>query len=211
VSVSGVGALARYFGANATSRTAQPSPHGGAPGSAFITLPGDIRSAARRKGHGAKMTRTKSRRRFPSDGCPGPLGDPLVCAPFLDDGMIRVQLNQASSQRIESAGQHQSCTAPSPSPLAGSEASEARSRGQGGGSTSRAGSKVHKPHLDEMHGLESLPYRPGRSKPSRDDAGPGTGSKIFQPTDSRQSGPEFGPSPRSSGGAPGHRGGWKKR
>jgi excinuclease ABC subunit B len=89
----------------------------------------------------------------------------------------------------------------SPSPLAG--------EGRGGGSTSRSSSKVHKPHLDEMHGPESLPYRPGR-KPSRDDS-PGTGSKIFQPTDSRQSGPEFGPSPRSSGGAPGHRGGWKKR
>jgi excinuclease ABC subunit B len=70
--------------------------------------------------------------------------------------------------------------------------------------------RVHKPHLDEMHGPESLPYRPGR-KPSRDDASPSTDSKIFQPTDSRQSGPEFGPSPRSSGGAPGHRGGWKKR
>jgi excinuclease ABC subunit B len=104
--------------------------------------------------------------------------------------------------------------ASSPSPLAGSEASEARSRGQGGGSTSRAASRVHKPHLDEMHGPESLPYRPGRSsprKPSPDDAGQNTGSKIFQPTDSRQSGPEFGPAPRSSGGAPGHRGGWKKR
>jgi excinuclease ABC subunit B len=101
-----------------------------------------------------------------------------------------------------------------PSPLAGSEASEARSRGQGGGSTSRAASRVHKPHLDEMHGPESLPYRPDRAtsrKPSPDDIGPGTGSKIFQPTDSRQSGPEFGPAPRSSGGAPGHRGGWKKR
>jgi len=102
-----------------------------------------------------------------------------------------------------------------PSPLAGSEASEARSRGQGGGSTSPAASKIHKPHLDEMHGPESLPYRPGRSsprKPSPDDAGQkNTGSKIFQPTDSRQSGPEFGPAPRSSGGAPGHRGGWKKR
>ena len=36
-------------------------------------------------------------------------------------------------------------------------------------------------------------------------------SRIIQPTDSRQSGPEFGPSPRSTGGAPGHRGGWKKR
>jgi len=93
-----------------------------------------------------------------------------------------------------------------PSPLAG--------EGQGGGSTSRGGSKIHKPHLDEMHGPESLPYRPGRAaprKPSPDDLGPGAGSKIFQPTDSRQSGPEFGPTPRSTGGAPGHRGGWKKR
>jgi excinuclease ABC subunit B len=104
--------------------------------------------------------------------------------------------------------------APSPSPLEGSEASEARSRGRGGGSTSRGPSKVHKPHLDEMHGPESLPYRPTRAlprKPSLDTPAPGTGSKIFQPTDSRQSGPEFGPSPRSTGGAPGHRGGWKKR
>jgi excinuclease ABC subunit B len=94
----------------------------------------------------------------------------------------------------------------SPSPLAG--------EGRGGGSTSRGASKVHKPHLDEMHGPESLPYRPGRSnprKPSPDDLSPGSGSKIFQPTDSRQSGPEFGPTPRSTGGAPGHRGGWKKR
>jgi len=95
----------------------------------------------------------------------------------------------------------------SPSPPAG--------EGRGGGSTSRSASpsRVHKPHLDEMHGPESLPYRPGRSesrKPQPDDR-PSTGSKIFQPTDSRQSGPEFGPSPRSSGGAPGHRGGWKKR
>jgi excinuclease ABC subunit B len=75
-------------------------------------------------------------------------------------------------------------------------------------------SRVHKPHLDEMHGPESLPFRPNRAsqrKPSPDDIGPGGGSKIFQPTDSRQSGPEFGPAPRSSGGAPGHRGGWKKR
>ena len=66
-----------------------------------------------------------------------------------------------------------------------------------------------------MHGPESLPYRPGRGhqrKPAPDDnSDTRTGSKIFQPTDSRQSGPEFGPAPRSSGGAPGHRGGWKKR
>ena len=75
----------------------------------------------------------------------------------------------------------------------------------GGASTS----KVHKPHLDEMHTPESLPYRPGGAKPRKPE--PAGGSKIFQPTDSRQSGPEFGPAPRSSGGAPGHRGGWKKR
>ena len=73
-------------------------------------------------------------------------------------------------------------------------------------------SRVHKPHLDEMHGPESLPYRPGRARANPRPTTPvGSGSKIFQPTDSRQSGPEFGPTPRSSGGAPGHRGGWKKR
>jgi excinuclease ABC subunit B len=98
--------------------------------------------------------------------------------------------------------------APSPSPLAGSEASEARSRGQG--STSRGASKVHKPHLDEMHGPESLPYRPGRAssrKPPPDDIGPGSESKIYQPTSTREAN-SIG---RSTGGAPGHRGGWKKR
>jgi excinuclease ABC subunit B len=109
--------------------------------------------------------------------------------------------------------------APSPSPggvrgerssLEGSRAARGGVRGDDGAASSR----VHKPHLDEMHGPESLPYRPGRSaprKPSPDEQAPATGSKIFQPTDSRQSGPEFGPSPRSTGGAPGHRGGWKKR
>ncbi|MGB8609696.1 helicase-related protein, partial [Bradyrhizobium sp.] len=95
-----------------------------------------------------------------------------------------------------------------------SSASPPAGEGRAGGSTNRGASRVHKPHLDEMHGPESLPYRPGRAptrKPSPGDAGAGSGSKIFQPTDSRQSGPEFGPAPRSSGGAPGHRGGWKKR
>jgi hypothetical protein len=118
------------------------------------------------------MTRTKSRRRFPSDGCPGPLGDPLVCAPFLDDGMIRVQLNQASSQRTESAGQGHGGGASSPSPLAG--------EGRGGGSTSRAAStsRVHEPHLDEMHG----PGIPALSPQSRDAA----------QTDARRRGCEFG-------------------
>jgi excinuclease ABC subunit B len=94
----------------------------------------------------------------------------------------------------------------SPSPGGGgSRVARGGVSGSGGGSTSR----VHKPHLDEMHGPESLPYRPGGAKPRKPEL-PG-GTKIFQPTDSRQSGPEFGPAPRSSGGAPGHRGGWKKR
>ena len=59
-----------------------------------------------------------------------------------------------------------------------------------------------------MHGPESLPYRAGRALPQKPF---GESSKIFQPTDSHQSGPEFGPAPRSTGGAPGKRGGWKKR
>jgi excinuclease ABC subunit B len=109
----------------------------------------------------------------------------------------------------------------SASPRAG--ASSSPSPGGGGSRAARGGvkphgdsssSKIHKPHLDEMHGPESLPFRPNRAaqrKPSPDDLGAAPASKIFQPTDSRQSGPEFGPAPRSSGGAPGHRGGWKKR
>jgi len=64
-----------------------------------------------------------------------------------------------------------------------------------------------------MHGPESLPYRPDRAtprKPSLDDIGPGSESKIYQPTSTREAN-TLGPSPRSSGGAPGHRGGRKKR
>ena len=105
--------------------------------------------------------------------------------------------------------------ATSPSPGGGgSRASGARGGVKSLSKDGASSSRVHKPHLDEMHGPESLPYRPGRTtarKPSPDDTAPASGSKIFQPTDSRQSGPEFGPAPRSTGGAPGHRGGWKKR
>jgi excinuclease ABC subunit B len=101
---------------------------------------------------------------------------------------------------------------PSPSPLLSDEArlraKADAGEGRGGGSTSRSTSKIHKPHLDEMHGPESLPYREGGALPKKPFGGE---SRIIQPTDSRQSGPEFGPSPRSTGGAPGHRGGWKKR
>ena len=53
--------------------------------------------------------------------------------------------------------------------------------------------------------------RAGPRKPTLDEMGPGTESKIYQPKSSREAGPEFGPAPRSTGGAPGHRGGWKKR
>src|SRR6185436_20985450 len=94
-------------------------------------------------------------------------------------------------------------SAPSP------RSSRGEGRGEGPSTGGASTSKVHKPHLDEMHGPESLPFRPGGAKPRKPER-PG-GTKIFQPTDSRQSGPEFAPAPRSSGGAPGHRGGWKKR
>ncbi|MEH2479160.1 excinuclease ABC subunit B [Nitrobacteraceae bacterium AZCC 2146] len=87
----------------------------------------------------------------------------------------------------------------------------------GGRFGSKGASKVHKPDLDEMgiagwHEVKpDRPKRAGPRKPTLDEMGPGPESKIFQPKNSRESGPEFGPSPRSSGGAPGHRGGWKKR
>jgi excinuclease ABC subunit B len=88
--------------------------------------------------------------------------------------------------------------------------------GQGGGSTGTA-SRIHKPALDEMgiatwHEVKPSGKTVARPrKPTLDEMGPGTESKIYQPKSSREAGPEFGPAPRSSGGAPGHRGGWKKR
>lgn len=99
--------------------------------------------------------------------------------------------------------------AASPSPLRGGSA-----EGRGGGAAGTT-SKVHKPDLDEMgiagfHEFKKV-QRPKPRKPTLDEMGPGTESKIYQPTSSREAGPEFGPSPRSTGGAPGKRGGWKKR
>jgi excinuclease ABC subunit B len=92
----------------------------------------------------------------------------------------------------------------------------AQSSKRGGNNT--PSSKVHKPDLDEMGIANWHEVKPDRGKkvarprkPTLDEMGPGTESKIFQPTNSRESGPEFSPLPRSSGGAPGHRGGWKKR
>jgi excinuclease ABC subunit B len=46
-------------------------------------------------------------------------------------------------------------------------------------------------------------------KPTLDEMGPGTESRIYQPKSTREAGAEF--SGRSTGGAPGKRGGWKKR
>src|SRR5438445_4008183 len=104
-------------------------------------------------------------------------------------------------------------SSPSPRSSRGRDERSSLSEGRGEGLSPPGGassaSKVHKPHLDEMHGPESLPFRPDRATPRKPESS--SGSKIFQPTDSRQSGPEFGPAPRSSGGAPGHRGGWKQR
>jgi excinuclease ABC subunit B len=86
------------------------------------------------------------------------------------------------------------------------------------GGNNTPSSKIHKPDLDEMGIATWHEVKPARGnkvarprKPTLDEMGPGTESKIFQPKTSRESGPEFGPAPRSSGGAPGHRGGWKKR
>ncbi|MEH2510608.1 excinuclease ABC subunit B [Nitrobacteraceae bacterium AZCC 1564] len=76
-------------------------------------------------------------------------------------------------------------------------------------------SRVHKPDLDEM-GIatwhEVKPERSGRAKPRKptlDEMGPGTESRIYQPKSMREGGQEH--SGRSTGGAPGKRGGWKRR
>jgi excinuclease ABC subunit B len=86
-----------------------------------------------------------------------------------------------------------------------------------------AKSKVKKPDLDEMGIASWHEVKPDRKsvarprKPTLDEMGPGTESRIYKPKSMREGGQEFGgvikdgPSPRSSGGSPGHRGGWKKR
>jgi excinuclease ABC subunit B len=91
--------------------------------------------------------------------------------------------------------------------------------GKRGGSTS----KIHKPSLDEMgiaswHEVKPAESRSKPRKPTLDEMGPGTESKIYKPKSMREGGQEFGGivkrdenAPRSTGGAPGHRGGWKKR
>jgi excinuclease ABC subunit B len=117
---------------------------------------------------------------------------------------------KASKYSKQSGGARRTSTPFSADPSAPSpRSSRGAGRGEGRHTGGASSSKVHKPHLDEMHGPESLPFRPTGELPKKPI--PIGGSKIFQPTNSRESGPEFGPSPRSSGGAPGKRGGWKRR
>ncbi len=140
----------------------------------------------------------------------GPHGDPLVCAPFLDDGMIRVQLNRHHPNALKAQRKTKAAPPPFPPPLRGPRRAKlALEVREGVHESSRAGSRVHKPDLDEMHGPESLPYRPNRAaprKPSTDDTAASSESRVFQPASSREA--ALG---RSTGGKPGHRGGWKKR
>jgi len=80
--------------------------------------------------------------------------------------------------------------------------------GRGGGRIVGAGqrSRIHKPSLDEM-GIalshEVAPHRPGEKRPHK-------------PSLDEMAGPEAKPhrpgtSPRSTGGKPGQRGGWRPR
>jgi excinuclease ABC subunit B len=120
-------------------------------------------------------------------------------------------VSRASKYAKQSGGSRRTST-----PFGGSSSPSPRSslgegRGEGHPSASPDASRIHKPHLDEMHGPESLPYRPTRAlpkKPSRDDSE--SESRIWQPTSSREAA-GLSPPPRSTGGAPGKRGGWKKR
>jgi excinuclease ABC subunit B len=120
-------------------------------------------------------------------------------------------VSRASKYAKQSGGSRRTSTpfggSSSPSP----RSSRGEGRGEGHPSASPDASRIHKPHLDEMHGPESLPYRPTRAlpkKPSRDDSE--SESRIWQPTSSREAA-GLSPPPRSTGGAPGKRGGWKKR
>jgi len=94
--------------------------------------------------------------------------------------------------------------APLPSPAGGGSARNARR-----GGVPSSPSRIHKPTLDDM-GIalyhEVAPHRPGSKrdaprKPTLDEMGPGPESKPYR----------AGTSPRSTGGKPGQRGGWKPR
>jgi excinuclease ABC subunit B len=103
-------------------------------------------------------------------------------------------------------GRTTSPRAPLPSPPAG-EGRRAQRGGVRGTGASGGPSRIHKPNLDEM-GIalyhEVAPHRPDDKrprKPTLDEMGPGPESKPYR----------AGSSPRSTGGKPGQRGGWKPR
>jgi len=114
-----------------------------------------------------------------------------------------------TAKRPGIGGQGGRSTAPlarAPSPPAG-EGRRAQRGGVRGTGTGGGQSRVHKPNLDEM-GIalyhEVAPHRPDDKrphKPTLDEMGPGPESKPYR----------AGSSPRSTGGKPGQRGGWKPR
>ena len=67
------------------------------------------------------------------------------------------------------------------------------------------------------HEVKPAGGRPKPRKPTLDEMGPGPESRVYKPKSMREGGQEFGGvvrdgnGPRSSGGAPGKRGGWKKQ
>ena len=83
-------------------------------------------------------------------------------------------LPEAQSRGAASRAATRAAVASAPSPL------RARGANASAAERSKSTSKVHKPHLDEMHGPESLPYRPG-GKPPRKRRIRGTGSRSSSP------------------------------
>lgn len=71
------------------------------------------------------------------------------------------------------------------------------------------GASANLPKLSSQRGGNNTPKSKAR-KPSLDEMGPGMESRIYQPKSMTESMPNHLP-PRSTGGAPGRRGGWKKR
>jgi excinuclease ABC subunit B len=112
-----------------------------------------------------------------------------------------------TAKRPGIGGQGRRSTAPlgrAPSPPSGEGRRARRGGARGSGEDP---SRIHKPNLDEM-GIalyhEVAPHRPDDKrprKPTLDEMGPGPESKPYR----------AGSSPRSSGGKPGQRGGWKPR
>jgi excinuclease ABC subunit B len=106
-------------------------------------------------------------------------------------------VDDPTAKRPGTGGRTDAPRAPSPSP-----------RGRGPGRmVGNQRSRIHKPSLDEM-GIalshEVAPHRPDDKRPRKpdlDEMGPGPETRPYRP----------GSGPRSTGGKPGQRGGWKPR